>query len=62
MTTSVCFSRETSEGSTHFLGKYYSREYINVKISNSKLFQEEYLFPGRSTYLLVNIGGAVISW
>ena len=33
---------------------HYSREYLNVKIPHSKLFQREYLFPGGSIYLLVN--------
>ena len=53
---SVYFHREASQGSTYtyFLVKYYSREYLNVEIPYLKLFQGEYLFPGRSTYLLVN--------
>ena len=51
---SVHFSREISQGSIYFLGKYYSREYLNVKIPQVKLFQGEYLFLGGSTYLVVN--------
>ena len=36
------------------LGKHCYQEYLNVEIPHSKLFQGEYLFPGGSTYLLVN--------
>ena len=36
---SVYFKREVSQRSTYFLGKYYSRKYLNVKIPHSKLFQ-----------------------
>ena len=57
--TSVYFNREISLGSTYFLRKYYFREYLNVKIRHSKLFQGEYLFRGGSTYLLVNSTGRV---
>ena len=34
--------------------KYYSREYLSVEITHSKLFQGGYLFRGGSTYLLIN--------
>ena len=50
----VHFSREASQGSNYFLGKYCPREYLNVKILHSKLFQGECLFLGGSTYLLVS--------
>ena len=53
MAASVYFNRGASHQSMYFLGKYYSREYFNVKIPHSKLFQGEYLFPGGSTYLIV---------
>ena len=55
MAASVHFNREASQGSMYIysLGKYCYREYLNVKIPHSKLFQGEYLFPGGSTYLLV---------
>ena len=43
-----------SQGSTNFLGKYYFREYLNVKIPYFKPLQVEYLFPSGNTYLLVN--------
>ena len=39
----------------YVLGKNYSREYLNVKIPRSKLFEGEHLFPKMSTYLLVNM-------
>ena len=39
---SVYFNREASQGITYFLGKYYFREYLNVEIPHSKLFQGEY--------------------
>ena len=39
MATSVYFNREASQRSIHFLEKYYSREYLNVKITHSKQFQ-----------------------
>ena len=51
---SVYFNSEASQGSTYFLGKYYSRDYLKVKIPHPRLFQGKYLFPGGSTYLLVN--------
>ena len=51
---SLYYNREASQGSIYFLGDYYSREYLNMKILHSKLFQGEYLFPGGSIYLLVN--------
>ena len=54
MAAFVYFNREASQGSTNFVGKYCSQKYLNVKIPHSKLFQGEYLFPGGSTYLLVN--------
>ena len=54
MAVSVYFSTEVSQGSTYFLGEYYSREYLKVKIPYSNLFQGEYLFPEGSNYLLVN--------
>ena len=50
VTASVSFNRETIRGSIYFPGKYYTREYLNMKIPHSKLFQEEFLFPGGSTY------------
>ena len=50
--SSCCF--RSSQRSTYLLGKYYTREYLNVKIPHLKLFQGEYLFSGGSTYLLVN--------
>ena len=34
---SVYFNREASQGTTYFLRKYYSREYLKVKIPHSKL-------------------------
>ena len=52
--TSGYFNKEISQGSTYFLGRCYSQEYLNVKIPRLKLFQGEYLSPGGSTYLLVN--------
>ena len=52
---SVYFNREASQWSTYFLGKYYSRKYLNVKTPHSKLSQGEYLLPGGSTYLLGNM-------
>ena len=55
MATSVYFNKKVLQGSTCFLGKYYSREYLNVKIPHFRLFQGEYLFPGGSTYWLVNM-------
>ena len=62
MADSVYLNREASQGSRCFLGKYYSRQYLNVEILHSKLFQEEYLFPEGSTYLMVyKDGGVVIS-
>ena len=39
MAASVYFNREASQRSIHFLEKYYSREYLNVKITHSKQFQ-----------------------
>ena len=54
MAVSVYFNIEVSKGSTYFLGKYYSREYLMVKIPHSNLFQGEYIFPEGSNYLLVN--------
>ena len=54
MTVSVYFNIEVSKGSTYFLGKYYSREYLKVKIPHSNLFEGEYLFLEGSNYLLVN--------
>ena len=48
------FNREASLRCTNFVGKHYSRKYLNVKIPHSKLFRGEYLLPGGSTYLLVN--------
>ena len=53
MAVSVYFNIEVSKGSTYFLGKYYSREYLKVKIPHSNLFQGEYLFPEGNNYLLV---------
>ena len=59
MATSVYFNREASQGSIHFLQKYYPRERLNVKIL--KLFLgwrgvliswREYLFI--SSYFPVN--------
>ena len=47
------FNREASQGSTYFLGKYYSREHLNVKIPNAKLYQEYLILEG-SAYLLLN--------
>ena len=48
--------------------RYFSRKeittsgYLNVKIPHSQLFQEEYLFTGKSAYLQVNkYWGVVIS-
>ena len=55
------FNREPSQWSTYFLGKYYFRMYLNVKIPHPKLFQGEYLFPGGSTYLVVNKYGGVVT-
>ena len=43
---SVYFSREASQGSTCFLLKYYSWEYLNVKIPNYFM---------RSTYFLERV-------
>ena len=56
MAASVYFNREASQGSiyVYFIGKHCYLDYLNVKISHSKLFQGEYLFPGGSTHLLVN--------
>ena len=54
MAASVYFNIEVSQGSTYFLGKYNSREYLKVKVLHSNLFQGEYLFPEESNYLLVN--------
>ena len=54
MAASVYFNIEVSQGSTYFLGKYCSREYLKMKIPYSNLFQGEYFFPGGSNYLLVN--------
>ena len=56
MAASVYFNREASQGSTYvyFIGKHCYQEYLNVKKEHSKLFQGKYLFPGGSTYLLVN--------
>ena len=51
----VYFNREASYWSAYFLGKYYSRKYLNVKIPHSKLFQGECLLHGGSTYLLGNM-------
>ena len=39
MAASVYFNREASQRSIHFLEKYYSREYLNVKITHSKQFR-----------------------
>ena len=39
MAASVYFNREASQRSIHFLEKYYSREYLNGKITHSKQFQ-----------------------
>ena len=52
---SIYFNRQASQWSTYFRGKYYSRNYLNVKIPHSKLFQREYLLHGGSTYLLGNM-------
>ena len=54
MAASVHFNRHVLQGKTYFLGKYYSREDLNVEIPLVKPFQGEYLFPGGSTYLVVN--------
>ena len=56
MTASVYFNRESSQGSiyVYFLGRHRYQEYLNVEILHPKLFQGEHLFPGGSTYLLVN--------
>ena len=54
MAVSVYFNIEVSQGSTYFLGKYYSQEYLKVKIPHANLFQGEYLFPEASNYLLAN--------
>ena len=56
MAASVYFNREASQESidVYFLGKHCYQEYINVEILHPKLFQGEYLFPGRGTCLLVN--------
>ena len=54
MVVLVYFNIEVSQGSTYFLGKYYSREYLEVKIPHSNLFQVESLFPEGRNYLLVN--------
>ena len=51
---SVYFNREASQGSTYFLGKYYSRRYVNVKIPDSNFYQGEHLFREGITYLLLN--------
>ena len=50
VTASVSFNKETIRESIYFPGKYYTREYLNVKIPHSKLFQGEFLFPGGSIY------------
>ena len=47
---SVYVNRDVLQGSTCFLEKCCSRDYLNVKPPQSKLFQGEYLF----TYLLAN--------
>ena len=44
----IYYNREASQWSTYFLGKYYYRKYLNVKIPLSKLFQGGY-------FLLVNV-------
>ena len=54
MAASVDFNRDASQGSKHYQEKYYSQEYLYVKITYPKLFRGVYLFPGGSTYLLVN--------
>ena len=51
MAASDYFSREVSQESKYFLGKYYN---LNMKIPYTELFQEEYLFLGGSTLLQVN--------
>ena len=54
MAVLVYFNIEVSQRSTYFLGKYYPREYLKVKIPHFNLFQGEYLFLEGGNYLLVN--------
>ena len=49
MAASVYFNRAASKVCIYFLGIHYSWEYLNVKISHSKLFQGDYVFPGVSS-------------
>ena len=52
MAASVYFNREVSQGNTYFLWKYYSREYINVKIPRSKLFKRSTCFLEGGLFLV----------
>ena len=54
MAAPVFFNKEVSQRSAYFPEKYYSGEYLKVKIRNSKLCQGEYLILEGSTYSLLN--------